>query len=173
LTMTIFLARSISTAKWKSRTYILENEIPADAVTYDMRTSDNTLSFWLYDPGKEGSLDDVALALASARDNIQRLDLVWLDHEQIQQMNLRIDSTPGETPARHLQHNHRDVVGIDLMRLGDLARSVTDAVTNNQTKRFTERQIYEILYKAAKEKLISSNDLKTSIAEKVQQNIAF
>jgi hypothetical protein len=169
--MTIFLARSISMAKWKSRTHIAENEIPADAVTYDMRTGDNTLSFWLYDPGKEGSLDDVALALASARDNIQRLDLVWLDHKQVQQMNLKIDLTRGETPAKHLQDNHRDVVGIDLTRLVDLARSVANAVTNNQTKRFTERQIHEILYKAAKEKLISSNDLKASVAEKVQQNI--
>jgi hypothetical protein len=170
--MTLFLARSISTAKWKGRTYIAGNEIPADAVTYDMRTMDNTLSFWLYDPGKEGSLDDVALALASARDNIQRLDLVWLDHKQVEQMNLKIDSTRGETPAKHLQHNHRDVVGIDLVRLVDLARSVANAVTNNQTKRFTERQIHELLSKAAQDNLISSNDLKRSIAERIQQNNA-
>jgi hypothetical protein len=90
--MCVFLARSISTAKWKARSNIAEDEIPADAVTYDMRTTDNMLSFWLYDPGREGSLDDVALALASARDNVQRLDLVWLDQEQVEQIKLKIDS---------------------------------------------------------------------------------
>jgi hypothetical protein len=167
--MTIFLARSISTAKWRSRTSIADNEIPADAVTCDMRTSDNRLSFWLYDPGKEGSLDEVALALASARDNIQRLDLVWLDHNQIQQMNLKIDSTPGQTPAMHLQHNHRDVAGLDVVRLVHLARGVADAVACNQTKRFSEKQVHDLLCKATMEKLIAPHDLKASVREKVQQ----
>jgi hypothetical protein len=168
LTMCVFLARSISTAKWKARSNIAEDEIPADAVTYDMRTADNMLSFWLYDPGREGSLDDIALALASARDNVQRLDLVWLDQEQVEQIKLKIDSTLGETPAKHLRDNHRDVVGIDLVRLVDLARTIANALTNNQTKRFTERQIQALLSKAAKDNLIATSDLKRSVAEKLQ-----
>jgi hypothetical protein len=163
-----FLARSISTAKWRAKTNIAENEISADAVTYDMRTADNTLSFWLYDPSKEGSLEDVALALASVRDNIQRLDLVWVDQQEVEQINLKIESTHGETPAKHLQGKHRDVVGIDLMRLVALARNLASAVANNQTRRFTEKQIQTLLCNAAKNKLIVTDDLKTSVAERIQ-----
>lgn len=168
--MTIFLARSVSTAKWRARLHIAEHEIPADAVTSDMRTGDNTLSFWLYDPDKDGSLDDVALALASVRDHIQRLDLVWLEHQQIEQMNLKIAATPGDTPARHLQQNHRDVVGIDVARLADLARGVADAVSNNQTRRFTERQIQQLLHKAAEENLIARSELKQSVVARIAQS---
>lgn len=167
--MPAFLAWSISTAKWRARTNIAENEISADAVTYDMRTTDNTLSFWLYDPTKEGSLEDVALALASVRDNIQRLDLVWVDQQQVEQINLRIETTRGETPARYLQVNHRDVVGIDLSRLVALARNVANAISNNQTRRFTEREVQTILCDAAKNKLIATDDLKKSVAERMDR----
>jgi hypothetical protein len=167
--MTIFLARSISTAKWKSQNNIAEDEIAADAVTYDMRTSDNTLSFWLFDSGREGSLEEVALALACARDNIQRLDLVWLVHKQVEEINLRINPTLGATPARHLQQFHRDVVGIDLVRLKTLADCIAKAVRDNQTKRFTEKQVHNLLFKATSDKLVSLIDLKVSIAEKLQQ----
>ena len=136
-----------------------------------MRTSDNTLSFWLYDSDKNGSFEDVALALAATRDTVQRLDLVWVDEEQVKKMELSIRSAKGQTPAKHLQDSHRDVVGVDLTRLVRLARTVAKAVSNNQMKRFTEKQIGDFLAKAARDKLISTEDFKKSIAKKIEQNI--
>ena len=166
--MTAFLARSISTAKWKAKTNIAANEISADAVTHDMRTIGNTLSFWLYDPAREGSLEEAALALASIRDNIQRLDLVWVDQKIVEQINLRVESTQGETPARHLKSNHRDVIGLDVTRLMALAQNLANALINNQTRRFTEKQIHTLLCNAAKNNLIAMDDLKSSVAEKIK-----
>ena len=45
----MFLARKISLAKWSKKQEqgeLAEDEIPADAVTADLRTQDNKLSFW-------------------------------------------------------------------------------------------------------------------------------
>ena len=42
----MFLIRKIARAKWESKDDLSKEEIPADAVTVDLRTSDNVLSFW-------------------------------------------------------------------------------------------------------------------------------
>src|SRR3974390_2914323 len=100
--MALFLARSISIAKWNARINLEPHQIPADAVTADLRTANNTLSFWLCDPSQESSLEEVALALSSARDQVQRLDLVWLPEQQISQMKIKLEPTRGDTAAKSL-----------------------------------------------------------------------
>ena len=43
----MFLARKISRAKWPATRELSVSEIPADAVTGDLRTQNNALSFFL------------------------------------------------------------------------------------------------------------------------------
>ena len=164
-----FLARSISVAKWKSRVNIQQHEVPADGVGADLRSANNALSFWLCDPAEERSLECVALVLASTRDQVQRLDLVWMSADEIARMNIGLDPTPGVTPVTSLNHEHRDLVGIDLSRLFLLAGSVAQAIERNQIRRFTERQVLAILSKAVQRDLVQMGKLKQSVADKIQR----
>ncbi len=42
----MFLARKITQAKWRPKEGFADGEIAADAVNADLRTQDNSLSFW-------------------------------------------------------------------------------------------------------------------------------
>jgi hypothetical protein len=162
------LARSFSMQKWKSRTNIRDGQIPADGLSADLGTADNGLSFWLCDPTIVSSIDDIALALASTRDRVQRLDLVWLDEEQVRRMNIRIDTCSGNTPVKELKNQHRECNGIDPRRFVCLARAIAGATSNNNTKRYTERQILDMLAKGVQNNLLSLSELKGTVAEKIK-----
>jgi hypothetical protein len=167
--MPTFLARSISLQKWQARTHILDHQIPADGVTYDLRTTGNILSFWACDPTEPASLDEVALALASTRDRVQRVDLVWVDEDEVKRVNVTIQEDKGNTPARHLAEKHRHVVGIDLLRLVRLSRNLAHALKNDQYKRFTLQEIKKLLADAVDKGTISAADLKPEIVEQISQ----
>ena len=52
----MFLARKISLAKWSKKGELEVGEIAADAVTADLRTQDNKLSFWRCGDGESKRL---------------------------------------------------------------------------------------------------------------------
>lgn len=165
--MPTYLARSISLAKWSGRENIMPDALPADGVTNDLKTTDNVLSFWICDPSDQASLQEVAVALAATRDNVQRLDIVWLEECRVAKMGVTISPISGETPAKSLNDNHRNVVGIDLLRLVRLTRGIGRAVSQQQIKRFTAKDIKQLLSEAIKKGVISSNDLKAGISAKL------
>ena len=165
--MAQFLARSVSATKWKSRVGIQQDEVSADGVGADLRSSDNTLSFWLYDP-EQGSLEDVVLVLASTRDQVQRMDLVWLPAETVTGMKIGLSPTPGVTPVSSLNERHRDLTGIDLSRLFRLASGIAEAIDGDRVVRFTEKQVLDILAKAVQRKLVEAARLKPSVLRKIQ-----
>ena len=79
----MFLARKISEAKWRTsqEPEWSDGEIPADAVTIDLRTRENTLSFWRYGDGSESEVEEAALAMAASGDHIETVVMVWLSEE--------------------------------------------------------------------------------------------
>ena len=161
------LARMISAQKWRVHTNIEEGEISADAVTTDLRTSNNTLSFWWHDPSNETSLEDIAVALATGRQCVQRLDIVWLEEEAVKDVDLKIDATPGVTALSELKDAHRDVVGLDVMRLAVLSERIALAVKEDRTIRFTEKQILALIQKAIDAKRIETSALHEDVAKKL------
>ena len=80
--LSAFFARKITRAKWMRHPELSAGEIAADAVTADLRTSGNALSFWRCGSAAEVEVERVALAMAAAGDRIDRLDLVWIAGEQ-------------------------------------------------------------------------------------------
>ena len=53
----MFLARSIQRSKWPVKIEVTLDEIPADAITGDLRTSDNALSFWHCDSSDNDDIE--------------------------------------------------------------------------------------------------------------------
>ena len=60
-------------------------EIPADAVTADLRTNGNSLSFWECGDGKKPDVEGAVLALASAQDRLEKVEMVWVAVEELRQ----------------------------------------------------------------------------------------
>ena len=79
----MFLARKVSLAKWSKKDELAEGEIPADAVTADLRTQDNKLSFWRCGNGEGIEVNEAVLALAAAGTRVDKIDVVWLAVDEL------------------------------------------------------------------------------------------
>ena len=94
----MFLARKITRAKWNPKNGLSAGEIPADAVTVDLRTRENSLSFWRCGLGEKEQVEEAALAIAAAGDRVDSLTSFGL-----QMMNLALTVRRGAIRTdRHL-----------------------------------------------------------------------
>jgi len=166
--MPSFLARSVSSAKWKERDIGGRVTVPAEGMTYDLRVTEDCLSFWACDPSHPLSLEQVVLALAATRDTVDKLDLVWIDEDAIKNIPLRVVQTQGDTPAQLLRDRHRDVADIDLGGVCQLAQDMARAVNGAQTKRWSKAQVRTILQNAAAQNSLDMNAVREKIRIEIE-----
>ena len=172
----MFLARKITRAKWPNKakwsdkTELSADEIPADAVTADLRTRDNALSFWQCGAGTQIEVEDAALAIAAAGDRIDRLDLVWFADEELQNDGQTFRNTPGRTPIPELIRLHVDVHRLDYVRLGKVAHRVVDAIEGGQYVRLTKARVTELLTEAVEQARVDPADLPGNIRVEVAES---
>lgn len=156
------LARKISLAKWKD-----SSEISADAVTGDLRTTKNALSFWSIQSPSQEELEDVVLALASAFERIDKIDLTWIDAEGLRSAGIAMNASEGRTPVEGLKGRHVDVARLDLGRLGVVATMVSTAVARNSHRRWSDKEVLQILAKAVTENRLDPSRLATDLKRDV------
>lgn len=140
------LVRKISLAKWSHSDW--GAEIPADAVTGDLRTTDNALSFWSVEAPSRAELEVVVLALASAAERLDKMDLSWVDPETLRSRGVRVEASDGRTPVDRLRKRHFDVARLDLGRLGLVAQLMSASVAANQHQRWTRKEVLRVLVAA-------------------------
>jgi hypothetical protein len=167
-----YLVRKITRAKWEPEDELSPDEIPADAVTSDLRTSSNALSFWqLERPSNYDEVCRIALALATAAERIDRMDLTWIDENKISAQGISMKPSDGRTPVESLRGNHVDVTKLDLGRLSRIATWIAEALTQNQHKRFTKNELIRIIIKAVREGRVSINDLEPKVKEEIEKEL--
>jgi hypothetical protein len=98
------LARKITRAKWDTTDGLADGEIGADAVTADLRTIGNRLSFWTCTTPTDRELQDTVLALATAGDRLDKLDITWLSEQAVHGQGLALMATEGNTPVASLRN---------------------------------------------------------------------
>lgn len=170
----MFLTRKITRAKWSNNAQLSAAEIPADAVTADLRTRENALSFWQCGDGTPIEVEDAALAVAAAGDRIDRLDLIWLADEELQNDGQTFRNTPGRTPIPELSKLHVDVHRLDYVRLGKVAQRVADAIEGGRYTRLTKARVTKLLTEAVKQARVNPTDLSKNIQAdmaEVERNI--
>ena len=165
----MFLARKVAPSKWRKRTGLSCGEIPADAVTLDLRTTENALSFWRCDDKK--GVADVALAMAAAGDHLEGLDIALVPMGKMRRDRQTLDQTDGNTPVCDLVSNHINVSCIDYVRLGAIATSIEYSVTTDQMHRFTKGKIRGLLLKAVNDGRVDVNDLKGGVKESIKSEL--
>lgn len=144
----MLLARVISRAKWEQKKWMDEGQISADAVTADLRTQNNSLSFWRCADGTDEEINNVALAIAAGRDKIDKVEIVLIDDEDLKTDGQTIKTSDGRTPVESLVRLHVDVTQLDYCRLGKVARRVASAVAADQCHRIPKNRIAKLLVTA-------------------------
>ncbi len=167
-----FVARKIARAKWDSREGVGDNEIPADAVTNDLRTSANALSFWNCGAAQKDDLERVVLALASGAERLDKIDLAWIPITEIEKARLVIEQTDGQTPVAILIKEHVDVSRLDFVRLGKVAALLADAIEEDRYKRVRKKQVTDVIIDARKRGLLSLTDLSEKVRDEVKKAMA-
>lgn len=159
----MFVARKISSAKWKKRGGLAEGEIQADAVTGDLRSNKNAVSFWRCGSGGITDIENVALAIAAAAERIHTVDVVWLPTEQLLEDRQTFVDSPGETPVADLVDSHVDLSRLDLVRLGRLANRVVEAVGSGRCLRVPRSRVKSLLMSAVATNRIDPQRLSQNI----------
>lgn len=159
----MFLARKITRAKWDTGQELSVGEISADAVTSDLRTKENTLSFWRCRTETNGDVEEAVLAIAAAGDRLDRLDVVWLAYDELQADGQTFRNTDGRTPVRELADRHVDVRKLDYTRLGKVARRVVAAIEDKRYRRFTKAGVKKLLSAAVGHGRINLDDLSDGL----------
>lgn len=167
----MILARKITRSKWAGAADGPGEPIPADAVTVDLRTSQNTLSFWACDSEEPHALEQAVLALAAGVDRVDKLDLTWLLESQVTNEQLKVKETPGNTPVDGLRSRHRDVAELDYVRLGKVARLIQGSLVNKRFRRFTKKEVLGVLVDAVQEGSVQLEDLKDDVREEVEKKL--
>lgn len=163
----MFLARKITRAKWEAREGLEAEEIPADAVTVDLRTQENSLSFWRCPTDSDSDVEEVALAIAAAGERVDRLDIVWLADEELRNDGHVLRNTEGRTPLTGMAVMHVDVARLDYVRLGRVARQVDAALEGDRHRRLTKARVKNLIKEAVGQGRIDSSDLHDKLREEV------
>ena len=168
----MFLARKITRAKWNPKVELSASEIPADAVTVDLKTTENSLSVWRCGIGRMEQVEEAALAIAAAGDRVDKLDIVWFTDDDLRADGQTLKDTKGKTPVTDLIDRHVDVSRLDYVRLGKVARRVVTAIEEKRYRRLTKTRITKLLASAVTDKRLALNDLGSKIQKEVQQSLA-
>ena len=144
-----------------------DGEIPADAVTIDLKTQGNTLSFWRSPTNTNSDLDEAALAIAANRERAERLQIVFIDLDEIQTDEQVLKDIAGETPVAELKPLHVDVCELDYVRLGRVARRVADALDAERSRTYTKRSVARLVATAVEQGRLELEDLKCKLRGEV------
>jgi hypothetical protein len=143
-----YLVRKITRAKWSLDNGIVDNpfDIPADAIVLDLKTTSNTLSVW--EVQDEQSLDNAVLAIVSGGNQLDTIDVVWIEKNEIERKGVEYQSSKGITPIEHLVDTHIDLMKLNYFKMGLVAETITNTIADSKIKRYTKGEIKKLLNSA-------------------------
>lgn len=165
----MYLARKISRAKWGAGGVLTPDEVPADAITSDLRTQGNALSFWQCGDGTKKEVEEAALALLAAGNRIDRIDVVWLKDNKLRQDGHDLIETDGHTAVEELVQQHMDLPSVDYRCLGLVASLIVEAMHNNQCRRLSKKEAMNLLGIAIEQGRLKRSDLAEKIVADLER----
>lgn len=159
------LIRKIDKGKWLQNDIVNGADISADAITNCMKTTKNTLSTWRVD--NEEQLEIAVLAIVSGHQQIDTIDVVWVDQIQMEQEGIAFERTPGITPITSLVDSHVDVVNLTYASLGKFAYCIVNCFLEKKIKRYTRGMLKNMLREAINSGKINEESLAPSIVAKL------
>ena len=164
-----FVARKIARAKWDDAEGKELVDFPSDAVTSDLRTQRNSLSFWKCGDANLEDLRRAVLAVATGGKNVERFDVAWIPVSELKAVDVPLAETTGNTPVACLRDQHIDASELTYGRIGRLATLVRDSIFANRFRRFTKKEVKQIIADAVSRKEIAMDDLSVGIQSAMEK----
>lgn len=175
----MFLARKISRAKWNAAVRL--PQVRADAITSDLRTQHDELSFWQCDPGAPdpdnpalngNPVSDIAMAIASPNPSLGKFDIIWFSVDDLENDDQSWVYAKAETPIEDLNSLHLHARELNYLRLGNLAQRIIDAIDQKRFERFDPDRVVNLLTDAINGKRLKLDDLKGKVHDEVQRKLS-
>ena len=119
-----YLVRKIKISLWpdcsNGENFNIEN-LSADALTQDLRTTSNTLSMWEIENLHE--LDDVCIAIAVTRNEVIDFDILIFNKEEIEE-TFELEKTQGDTSFENFKNKHYDIRNLNLEKITCFAKKI-------------------------------------------------
>lgn len=120
-----YYVRKIARAKWNLKIIGSENVIQnyrADAIANDMRTTNDTLSFWRTDSLEPEDVNPIIVINSLLGDSITKIDLLCIPEEMISEFDL--EQVDGNTILYSFKDRHYNVVELTVKKLEDFASDI-------------------------------------------------
>ena len=162
-----FVLRKINKGYWQIPNWLPVGDLQAN-VLKDLNAKDNRLSVWLVDDDLT-NLDDVAVALASNSNQVDKLDIALLKEEIVCKLGIEIEQALGKTPYTAANDWHRNLRDLSLLKCVGLAYGIFD---NSCTiKRYPEKDVLRLLCRAVSTRRVQLSDLQEKVRKKVQADM--
>ena len=168
----MYLARKVSLAKWLDRCDRPSGLVTADAVTADLRTSGNTLSFWRCDNAETSSVEEIALVLAAEANRIDKVDVALVLEKEIRDAGHKLCDTPKGSRVEELVHKHVDVCELDFSSLMNIAVQVRRAASSSRLKRVKRRRVRDLLLEAVVCEKLDLSQLEDDVRSELESHLA-
>lgn len=159
------LVRKIDKGKWLQNDIANGEDVSADAITNCLKTSGNTLSTWRI--GNETQIDDAVLAIVSAHQHLDTIDVVLIKQDQLAEYDIILQDTPGLTPVVDLVENHVDIAKLTYKTLGAVAHCIVESFCKKNVKRYTRGSLKKLLREAIKSGRLYAENLEPSVSNKL------
>lgn len=168
-----FLVRKIRRARWEIDEDFGPEGIAADAVTGCLRTTENALSVWECAGGEKQEVRDAVLALAAAGERLDSFQVVAIERERLEAGGFTLSAVPGDTPVPDLIDSHRDIVRLELEKLGLLAHHIASTVrSGTRCHQFTKKELRDLITDAVKAERIHLDGLKPALRDEVNRKLS-
>lgn len=160
------LVRKINRAKWPNDRCGIK-KIRADAITYDLKTRDDSISVWRINSKEE--VDEAIVALASNCDSISKIDVVLMEEQHLKRRKVRIDDNIiGDTPYTSFNEKHCHIHELNIKSLATVAKHIGQRLLLNGTfYRRTAGQVKRLLIKAIEDDKLLVSELSDGIHNKI------
>lgn len=160
------LARKVSLAKWRSPAWASIESIPADAVSIDLKTSGNTLSFWRAGGGDADSEEQATLALLGTLQRLDKMDIAFVDESLLAGIN--VQANPGSTAFTELRGLHVDLADLNHEALSLTAKALGAEVFSSRTRQLTRLEVKKRLQDALREGRIVGDSLPADLRKDLE-----
>jgi len=167
------LGRKVTGTQWARKADLGHDEVAADTVTKELRTTHDTLSFWCAADDTE-PWKSAALAMGAAAERLDSLDIAWIDREALVGDGVQVVDSLGETPVADLRDKHADACRLDAFRLARVATHVARAVRSEpqQLRRVTRTELIAMVSEAVRADRVRLEDLNENVRKEVQAKLA-
>lgn len=144
-----FLVRKINVSLWpdSGTNYTGVVDIKADAIIKNLRTEQNTLSWWKAE--NENEAKEIGFSIYSKMDSGQRkIKLVLIPFEDcIKKIHIKNSPENGYTAIRKMKERHYDIYNMSCKDLSILAHMIATATSSNKVISVNEKEALSAIKK--------------------------